>query len=30
VSVVHVEALTKTFIVPEREAGLRASFLALF
>jgi ABC-2 type transport system ATP-binding protein len=29
VSVVHVEQLTKTFIVPEREAGLKASVRAL-
>ena len=29
VSVVHVESLTKTFVVPEREAGLRASIKAL-
>ena len=28
-SVVHVDALTKTFVVPEREAGLRASVKAL-
>jgi ABC-2 type transport system ATP-binding protein len=29
VSVVHVDQLTKTFVVPEREAGLRASVRAL-
>jgi len=29
VSVVHVDSLTKTFVVPEREAGLRASVKAL-
>jgi ABC-2 type transport system ATP-binding protein len=29
VAVVHVDALTKTFKVPEREAGLRASMRAL-
>ena len=28
-SVVHVDSLTKTFVVPEREAGLRASVKAL-
>ncbi len=28
-SVVHVDSLTKTFVVPEREAGLRASIHAL-
>ena len=28
-SVVHVEQLTKTFVVPEREAGLAAAFRAL-
>jgi ABC-2 type transport system ATP-binding protein len=29
-TVVHVAELTKTFVVPEREAGLRASVRALF
>jgi ABC-2 type transport system ATP-binding protein len=29
VSVVHVDQLTKTFVVPEREAGLKASVRAL-
>ena len=28
-SVVHVDSLTKTYVVPEREAGLRASIKAL-
>jgi ABC-2 type transport system ATP-binding protein len=29
-SVVHVDELSKTFFVPEREAGLAAAFLGLF